>query len=468
MLQLTDYFETHAYSPRQPDGAIVQLLVEAGLLGVCAAAIVLAAVVPPLVRARSRPALFAGVAWLIAGIGLNSAEPAFLIAALIGWVAYACPRDDPGVKPTPDRRRAVFVVTVAATALVAIAIASMTAATVAYAFARARANDGDLDKATIGLRIAATLDPALALYQRQLGTAYLLQGDAELAVYKLRQAASLNPSDDLTWRSLGLVLARMDEPMAAMAAYERALDLKRSDPSNILMAANAALADANHADAETLLGEAVQAWPLITGAPGWADYAGDNTSDLLDRAHERWLRGASSPEPASTQPLLIAVMSGADPDSLRPEHRREAWPLRAAYLDVMRCGPLGSGTLAGAPRSAQRETTYWELGIRQRSLAGIDAAGAIHAHQTMTQSGAFAENESAHLNPLWENGSRGSSHDIWGYGRLSISWPDPGTRLPSPSVGFTRWHLDPGGAVREAGLEEVLPDCLRQSADGTP
>ena len=92
LLQGTGYFDTSSFAPRHPDSAPIQLLAEAGLLGIAGLVVLLAAIAPALVRSRAAAPTFALVAFATASLGSNPTDFAFMVIVAIAWVAYAIPR----------------------------------------------------------------------------------------------------------------------------------------------------------------------------------------------------------------------------------------------------------------------------------------------------------------------------------------------------------------------------------------
>jgi O-antigen ligase len=461
LLQLTDYFDTNSLSPRHADSAIVQLVVEEGLIGVIAALVVLLAVLPAVFRGRSRAAPFALVACLVAEVGLNPAEFAFLTAAAIGWVAFAAPR----VPQARSRIRnsdamPLRVLRIGAASLIGLAFTATTVAALAYSSARETIAEGDLQGGDTWLEIAAALDPGLAIYPRQLGTLRLIAGDPQAAIGALERATATNPADDLAWRVLGLAYAEVGDGAGSKSAIQRATELQRSDATNLLLMAASLRGEGNEAAVTDVLAEIVQAWPLIVAAPGWTEFVSpSSTKEILVMARDRWLHGLPSPEPLSVQPLLLGVMTGLNDESLERVRIRMSPTMRDEYIAVMRCDPNAGAILRAAHEVDRRQATYWALTVRLAELETGSSVDYRRLHRIMTGDDLLSAPLRRALNPLYVNGVRGSNTDIWGYRRLPISWPESAWDLPSPDSGFARWHREPIDAVREAGIADILDGC---------
>jgi tetratricopeptide (TPR) repeat protein len=430
------------------------------MFGIAALLAVLATAIPAVVKGRSRAAYFALATFLVTCVALNPTQLGFVMAVVIGWVAYAVPRPAPSPAP-PDgpQARPLGALRLAGASIVGLAFAATVTATVAYSSARAAIGAGDMQRAEEALELATILDPSLAFYSRQLGTVRLVSGDPGRAVPALARATALNPSDDLAWRVLGLAAEGSGDPSGGKDALERAVEVQRSDPTNLLLLASILREDADQLARTAALTEIVQALPAVVGAQRWKTFAApDSTVTLVLMAQERWARGLPSFEPRALQPLLLGVWVGLPDDELHLEAARMSPSLRDAYVAVMRCDPNATATLRATSDADRRQPIYWALASRLARMQGRDAATFDRAYRLMTGL-SLTGGGSSPLNPLNTNVGRGASPDLWGYRRQPIDWPDLGQNLPSPAGGFVRWVGDPSAAVREAGLEDILQNC---------
>lgn len=460
-LQLTGYFDTHSFSPRHPDSAIVQLLAESGLLGIAALGVVVVSVARRLWRSESRAATWAVVAFGLAALAGNPSDFEFMVVAAIAWLAFAIPR-----RPRSDAEASrvpnppLGVVSLALLAVVGLAFAATVSSAVVYASARASIAAGRLDAAQQPLRIAAALDPGLALYPRQLGALYLLSGEAQAAVPELRRAVGLNPLDDLAWRTLGLALSEVGDDESAQSAIDRAVAVQRSDPSNLLLALRDRIDAGDQVAARDIAAEIVQAWPAIVATAEWPELLGQEDTDrILEMALDRWTDGMPSPEPILAQTLMLQALTGASGEMPRPEESRLDHALSQAYLAVMSCDPAADSKMNAMPEEDRRQATYWALAVRLAQLRDQDPGRAARMFTIMTGDALLESGLVWTLNPLNENGARGSSADRWGYHRPTIDWPSTQWDLPALRSGFVAWHLDPLQALEVAGLHETLRHC---------
>ena len=457
ILQPTGYFDTNSWAPRHPDSVIVQTLAETGLLGVVGVGLIIGTVGPAVWRGRSHAARWALTVVAIGSLGATPTEFAFLVVVAIGWVAYSVPRQDSAAIPPNGLRRQVVRIGIFALLVpMVLAYGAVTVGAFAYEQSRAAIEDGRLGDALGPLQLAGSLDPAMALYPRQRGALRLLTGDADRAVAELEHAVRLNANDDLAWRTLAVARDARGDQQGRDEAIATAVRLQRSDPTNLLLRAYWDGRDGASAPAAATLAEAMQAWPTLAYAPGWADIAGAAGGSLavIDQAAARWASDAPMPERAFDQGMWLGPVTD------RPEFADQAaakspWgePLARAAMSEMTCGPTDIEQLE---QDALRTTLYWELRARSAAAEGARSDMALRMSELMgNRISDAAVNDT--LNPLHENGlGRG---DRWGYRRQPISWPTVDIELPSSDIGRVRWILEPEKALAESGLEARFGTC---------
>jgi tetratricopeptide (TPR) repeat protein len=462
ILQRTSYFQTNSYAPRHPDSVFFQLIGEVGLLGVAAVLVLVVALLPAIVRGRSRGAAWALVVFALAGVAANPTDFAFLVVPAIAWAGFAAPHQSlPG--PARDRwgPRGWRVTKTLCLAVIGVAYASTLLGSFWYARAGDAIGEADLQKADITLTSARALDPGLALYAREQGILRYLLGDSKSAISDLTAATSMNPSDALAWRALALALRASQQQQAAISALNHALNDQRSDATNLLLLARWQAEDGEQTPAINTLAEVVQAWPQVVAAPGWGTIlpAAATSEQVIDQAVARWTRGDPSPEPFTDQGIWLAVMGN------RPDLDNQAISLSGltpslakATLALFRCEP-GSASLAGATANDRRTFQYWLLRLRASASTGTIDQHARDIDEAWGAGPLLPANGQSGLNPLDENGALGFSYDVWGYRRPSTHWPVAPIVLPSWQVGRDRWLLDPRGAVAAAGLTDRLLNC---------
>lgn len=445
ILQGTGYFDAQTWAPRHPDSVFFQLLAEGGVLGLLCVALIALALLPPVLRQRSNAARWAVIVFTAAGIGMSPTDFGFLIAIAIIWTAYALPRQ---ATAAAKSRKWFRVSAGAATILIAVAYGSTVIAALAHSNAVADVMRNDLSKAQANLSTAVRLDPGMALYWRERGTLSLITDSPTAAVRDLEEAVGLNPSDDAAWRRLAIAYRLLGWPDQASAAIDQAVDVQRSDPTNLLLKATWAVRDGERSSALMILGEVVQAWPAILAAPGW-DEAFPPTSlsrdDVVDAAVARHRSHLGAPDGNFT---LLAVLSNLSRE-LRSITNGDVIQARAAMSYL--CPADRTVQLPAVSLAERRTVDYWEGRVRASAWRGTLDYPATRVWQIMTASSADRGALRQTLDPLGDSDAAGFSADAWGYRRETIDWPRFG-RLPSPWTGALTWLLDPSLGSERSGV----------------
>jgi tetratricopeptide (TPR) repeat protein len=95
--------------------------------------------------------------------------------------------------------------------------------------ARKAAESGNLDAARQAYERAITASPDSPFLYRELADVIRKQGDFDVALQRAQKAAELEPSDPRAQVMMGEILEARNDPMNAMAAYEAANALERSE-----------------------------------------------------------------------------------------------------------------------------------------------------------------------------------------------------------------------------------------------
>jgi O-antigen ligase len=459
ILQQSSYFDTNSWAPRHPDSAVIQVLAEGGVLGIGAMAVLVLVIGSAFLRSRSIAPRWVLLAFALASIGGSPTDFAFLVAIAIAWAAYELYEPASVAAPMSSAGSVRRAFAVAGLGVVVSAYGLTAVASVRYDDARAAIADGRPGDAHAALDAAVGLDPGMALYRRQRGALHYLAGEPDLAIDDLRAVTTLNPSDDLAWRTLALAHDAVGDDSASRAAISRAIDLKRSDETNLLL--SVALAPAGESDALVLaiMAEVVQTWPTIVFSPGWQDLLppSTDTATVAALAAERWATRAEMPALLHDQALWLTVIADR-PDLYTVAVEQSPFDpmLARAMVLAFACDEMSMAVLDEMPASAAQDPTYWRLRYRASLLEGTPDEEAARVAGLMHVPLSAAPVAPA-LNPLRENGL--FSADVWGYRRRPIAWPDADIALPSSASGMTRWFYDPTEAVIDANLERQLPSC---------
>ncbi len=455
VLQFGSYFDTNAWTARHPDNAIVQLLLELGLLGVAAVALLAVATVVGARRARrvdSRAVVGLGV-FVLAGIGMNPSDHNFLIVLAIIWAAVltqpvSAPRLEAPEKPLTSsvgrrwRRLAIGV----GLASLLLSFASTSLGSFAYEAAATAEMRGDLPGADASLSQAIGLDPSMALYWRERGAVRLLSGNPAEAASDLARAAVLNPNDDATWRSLALAHLRSNDGPAAIADARIALGLRRSFWINemLFVAVNPAPSD----ETTVLVTQMVEVQPQLLGLQEFRRLLAPtgHSADVLRLALTWWQGGKPSLAPLLYQPAWMAglagqpalITQGAGDTALLQSDRALAAALECKLAEA---GPI----LLRAEQSEYQNATYWTDRSVVEGLTSRPNDQALRLGSLLS----IGFDIRASGGPFFTDPLSGSTQDTVGYDRPYIGHP-PVISLPGPDEAMHLWLTAPARALAVA------------------
>ena len=464
----TGLFDLMPFMPRHADNAGVQLLAEAGLLGVVVAGVLALTAIAVVRGAGARaalPAVWGAAFFAFASVTDNPSDTANLVGLLVVWGALAtsaAPAADraplaQAARPTWPLLR---VATTVATAVVGIAVLAVTLGSVAFDAARASLRSGQDADAHAALSVAAALDPAMALYHRERGALSLALGDRGSARMDLERAARRNPSDDAALRGLAVIASLEARHADALAAARAAADLQHSDAANILVVAWVATRAGEPDLADAALVEAILQAPWVAGSEHWGSHfpTGDHLAGLLARAADEWASGAGTSVIGDIEPTWLAALSGrqelAEPAAAGTSVSRTSRLLTAALA----CSPGElDGAIADAMAADGHRSAYWEARIIAQRLTGSgDAVTTLRLTQLRASYIAYlAVYPPEPLHPFAET----SGQDARFYRREALPPVDVGLRLPSPDGGMAAWLQDPRGAAARGAPGTAINEC---------
>lgn len=460
LLQLTDYFKDETFTPRHPDGAIPQLLAEAGLLGLAAAACVGAALVAGIRRASQ---LDWRAVWSLAFFGFaclfaNPTDFGFLLAVALTWASIATPP----ASNTPLERlgRAwprVHRPSLAAGVVILIAALTFAAAGLAHERAAGLAHRGRTAEAESLLLLAVTLDPAMGLYERELGVTLLGSGQLDAAAAHLRRATTINGSDAVALRALAEAELARGEPAAAAAAAEAAVALARSNVANLVTLARTAAASGHDDLALNLIAEAVAASPELTALDMGAIGLPFTSQEALEAALAYWMDDRPIPGPVVLQPAWLTGLAGRDDLLPTAQMLAEAEIAELVHL-AMSC--RFDAALALSDAALQRQANrpeYWDA----RYLVESAADGPVDLTITLggELSSAIGLAEGSFTLP---NNLVAISTDRWGYGRTPMVPPAIENVMPSMTTLFSAWMRDARATAAATLPGTALGTCARR------
>jgi O-antigen ligase len=461
LLRLTDYFQTHGYVSRHPDNAYVHLIADVGLLGVTAWSLLLAALVVGMRRAASaEPALiWALVVVVVAGIGTDPFAYGFLVVPVIVWAAYLMPYQSMSANAdarTPMRAWMTRVAAVGVGVVAAAQVATL-AASFAYQSAQIDVSAGRLGDADEALTLAVVLDPGMALYWRERGTARY-GAAVPGAVSDLQRASNLNAADDVAWRVLALALASKPEAGDAVAAAKEAVRRDAADAANQLILARVAAEVDPHAAIDALAA-VVGRSPWILADPSWDAIVSPISNDrILATAVQNWTDGRPQyREPSAGSWLAGMAGDGKDLTLKANGDARNLMHTSQAIIDLLDCRVPGalSDLRVAEPRES-RSPSYWPARIMAERLDGGVTPRTIE----------LAPLRRPILRPLLAGSVgpadllAGGLQDEYGYGRQVMNHASLFIG-PSSLGGLQAWLADPAGAAAAALPDSPLARCTR-------
>jgi O-antigen ligase/tetratricopeptide (TPR) repeat protein len=447
--QLSGYNDTYSAVIPHAHNAAVQSLVEGGLVGAAALAMLVGALVIG-VRKAGRihwaPAsaiTFFAVSCLTDNLSVN----AFLIAPLIAWLAIACPRSAPVAVFRSSR--AIRYAAVPLLTIIACASVAMLFAAWRYDDAAAAARRGLSPEVIASLRQAVTADPSFALYHRDLGVWLLAAGDIERAERELAIAVGLNPSDLQARRSAALAHGAAGSRDASINAAVAATRINATQVENALTLALVQQTLGN-TDAEfSALVEAVRIAPWITAAPEWQHvFPAADLSRIVEAASESWeIDATKSYRNAQARAWLAGLAAGDDP--------ADADLGILAQKHILACDRAGADAVLARvrPDDRTRLTAVVARLMYARAFGGETDDDRALLRMRDPGLGAIADGVARGSAPSWDY-----SHDTRYYDRLPVI-PPHGLSLPTQASGISAWLRDPIEAAKVGAPDSPLAQC---------
>ena len=460
LLRLTGHYDDHVFVSRHPDNALIQLVAEAGILGLGAAGLSVAALLVGIRRAgrfQGAP-LWALLVAAIAAFGANPTDHGYFIAPIIIWAALATPPMRM-IGSTTGRLRSLRHANLMLTALVGAAVLVLSLGSFAYERAAAAAAKRDYPAAIEAIEEAAALDPGMALYQRELGILRLLAGDARGAIAPLQRAVVMNSADDATWRVLAIAYGRGGDAEMSASAARIAVTRDAADYLNQLVLAEAAEALGLHEERASALSAVVLLAPWITAAPEWPE---ESAKSAIEGAVRRWREVGVG---RSISPALLVAMGGlADERASAMESAGGLTGSAEALTLLFECR-LGDAlnTIVSVERREGTAPDYWPIRLLVERANG--------KHDRRSEVLAFVR--IPELQPIvdarlgagdWYSGGVQDRH---AYRRSPLPHPD-GSTAPLASRGLSEWLRDPFEAARRAAPASGLAGCTAEAGRRPP
>ena len=429
--------------------ALIQMLVEGGLVGVTALLALAAGVA--VIALRRQPlerAAFAGLAAFgVAAMTDNPSVFPFLVVPLIVWAAIAAPRQ---VEPLDDSSRLRTGVALVLAGSAGLAAASAIAAVAHYEAAAPAADRGDRPAVLASLRTAAALDPSHPMYQRDLGVWLLDVGQTAEARVHLARATQANPADLAAWRAAAIAVAE-DDPDEAVRLARVALEMRETDPLANETIALIAQRAGDQTGRDAALANALRYEPWLAAADAWrATFPGDITP-LLVAADTSW---SERPEGAAGYEQARAWLAAMVGTPLATEQVDDV--VNAAIAAAIDCEVAQARALiAGLPTDRSYEA---DVLLVRLLLARIEREPDEHVLTLARLRWPFL----AFLATVdIEDSSPFSSlgDDVQIYGRRSVPAPPGIAGLPTSESGLSAWLRDPIAAADVGAPGSGLATC---------
>lgn len=438
-LMLSDYFRTSLFNPRHPDNAIVQLLVEGGVIGLVAGLVCVGTLIRGAhLRWRDEPrAVWALLVFAFATFGANPTDFVFLVVPTLIWMAILVPvGDDVPLAVGPSRRHAppsrMKMILVSASAVIVVAVSVTGAAGVSYEIGRSAYLRGEDTRAEAALDISAALDPSLAIYPRERASLAFAEGELSRAEAGYRQSLRISPFDPVAWRGLALALLADSDFDGAAFAADRAVNLMFLSPQSQLV--RAATARADPLEYATAMEVALHAQPWLP-VLSWDD----TVLAFADRAAvaHQGVDGVFRALMADRADLATLAVKTASPFLRRTT---------AALAALASCNlELASDLMEEAARVEGEEAGFWIA--RPLVTAAASPTGPQRARITAMSVWFLG----VAPKPRVVSALAGDMSDMWRYRRISLGVAAEGAALPSDRA--ARWYLlnDPAVALQQLG-----------------
>lgn len=460
----TDYFDRYERIGRHADSAFVQVLMEAGVLGLVTFGLLAAACISGMRQADgrwTRPALMGIAMFALMSLTNNPSEMANLVVIGLCWAALCTPAVAPPLWTawSPSWRTAAIGV---AGLVVAVATGSMLAASAAFDASQAAARSTDATANIRELNRAISLDPGHSLYWRERGLLQAAAGESA-ATSDLRQALRLNPADTTAMRALAVLYARDGDDEAAMTLARRAASLRPTHEENLSTLALVASMTGDDETSTQALVELLRRMPWISASPQWsANFpAGEDLHDLFVAADDDW-EDREEPSPRFAMPQVWLNAAIGDSASTLPT---PAWVESVVHLraidGLLRCEieRAADAILEPPPRTPSQAdliamiTTATIIGSADQIEEAV-ALGALRPGGI----GSLARIQPEPVSPFWD-----PSEDRRLYQRNAVVPVDLGITLPTANEGLSAWLMDPQRAARIGAPGSGLAVC---AADG--
>jgi O-antigen ligase len=454
-LTLGEYFAHFPDVGRHADNAVIQLLAEAGMLGILSLALLVAAVIAGVRQRTDSP--WAPLAGLLifasSSFTDNPSDTSSLTVIALVWAALATAHEGAIAPAATDgrHRQVIRRASIGAFALVAISVSLTILASWSFDQARALARRGEDVAALEHLSQAVRLDPAFALYRRERGIWAEVLGHHASALADLLAAHRLNIADASTLRALALLAGAAGEDEAAIHWAEEAVGLRATHAENRLTLAYVAEKAGNPELAAKALTEVLRREPWIAAASDWAELfpSGERLVTLLNRAQQEASKPLSDQRLSLADAWLAAELRLSPPAEMAPD--------AAASSAVIDCR-LADATGAIREMSAAEATGSDAL---QARILVATATNDPARHDVLELAslrwpllGILATRQVGGDSPFSD-----PSVDVTIYRRRPMLAADLGLTFPTSTAGISMWLREPSAAAHLGAPGSGLDRC---------
>jgi O-antigen ligase len=482
---MTGYYNKFEPNIPHAHNVLVQILFEGGIVGMLGLGLVCAGVTAGIARHRrlhwSSAAALAF--FVVVSMADNPAVVPFLVGPLIVWAALASPRAAPrelgrrnvshhrppagpdmaDAQPAlgdamnrPDvvresrQGKVVRALTLTAASIVAVVTLAIVTASWSFDRAASAATMGQTTQVVSNLSMAATLDPAFALYHRELGVWLQSEGDLAAARDQLAAAIRLNPADNQAYRAASLLYGSEGKRDEAIAFASSAAALQATHVENALTLAyvNGVIGDIEGQHAALVA--AVRFAPWLTAAPEWgAAFPDAEPGQVLRDAYQSWQSDVErSTRNLKARAWLAGLVGATPPDGATPAMQVET--------DLLACRTdQAAQELAGVVGTAATELETLEARFLFERAYGRGASRNVVALIRLRDPGLADSiaHQAVGVSPVWS-----FFYDNRYYDRIAIN-PPAGPVLPTPGSGLSAWLRDPVAAAERGAPGSGLATC---------
>jgi O-antigen ligase len=453
---LSGYFADFERVGRHADSAMVQVLMEGGIVGLVAVGLIIAALVIGIRDADgrwTRPALMGAAIFVLMSFTDNPSDTSNLTVLGICWAALSTPaiRTPITERWWPSWRTALIG---AGAGVVATSVIVFFAAAFAFDASQASARAGAEAGVVKHLDEAVAFDPGNALYWRERGihrAAAALPGAAS----DLQRAIALVPGDTGALRGLAIVSARNGDHETALAAARRAAALRPTHEENLTTLAWTALESDELDVADEALVDLLRRMPWIAASHHWPDVFPDGSHlvELEQAAADAWDEVPVSSRSAMARVWAKAAVDGND---VLVANGWDAVPYLVGVDRLLRCDIPGAHAALADSTTVPGDEELWVAIMLSRITgdnAGVDAAVAL-ADLRDSSVAALATKTPEAQSPVWD-----PDDDRRIYHRDAVVPADIGLILPTGSEATSRWLQDPRAAARAGAPASALASC---------